>query len=201
MKKENVILILGIISLVVGTSTSVYAAGYLYTGGQISYDNTASKLTSTNVQEALNEVYAAALNYETLKAQVINAVYPKGAVYCSSASTSPNTLFVCSWTRIKDKFILAAGDTYSAGSTGGAAKVTLTVNEMPSHTHELHTNAQFTVANGQGTGASGIPAGNSGWGSIWNAHWYTLWNSSTGGGQAHENMPPYVTYYCWERTS
>jgi hypothetical protein len=25
--------------------------------------------------------------------------------------------------------------------------------------------------------------------------------SSVGSGSAHNNMPPYVTYYCWERTA
>ena len=195
MKKENIILILGIISLVIGTSTSVYAAGYLYTGGQISYDNTASKLTSTNVQEALNEVYAAALNYETLKNQVISAIYPKGAVYCSSASTSPTTLFGGGWTRIKDKFILAAGDTYSAGSTGGAAKVTLTVDQIPSHNHYVWQNPSAGAGSGSWQGLGYMVQS-----ALTNKGVYA-YTSNTGGGQAHENMPPYVTYYCWERTS
>ena len=39
--------------------------------------------------------------------------------------------------QIKDKFILAAGDTYTAGATGGSATVTLTTEQMPSHTHSV----------------------------------------------------------------
>lgn len=33
------------------------------------------------------------------------------------------------------------------------------------------------------------------------AHSHTITIGSTGSGQAHNNMPPYVTYYCWERTA
>ena len=40
------------------------------------------------------------------------------------------------WTQIKDKFILAAGDTYKKGQTGGEASHTLTVGEMPIHQHD-----------------------------------------------------------------
>ena len=46
--------------------------------------------------------------------------------------TDPGTLIGGTWERIKDKFLLSAGDTYTAGSTGGSAKATL-----PSHTHTL----------------------------------------------------------------
>ena len=44
-------------------------------------------------------------------------------------------MFGGTWTQIKDRFILAAGDSYTNGVTGGAATVTLSVNNMPSHTH------------------------------------------------------------------
>ena len=33
------------------------------------------------------------------------------------------------------------------------------------------------------------------------SHSHTLSIAAAGGGAAHENMPPYVTYYCWERTA
>ena len=69
------------------------------------------------------------------KAQAILAAHPIGSLYWSSQNTDPGTLFGGTWTRIKDKFILAAGDTYSNGNTGGAATVTLTTQQIPSHTH------------------------------------------------------------------
>ena len=72
-----------------------------------------------------------------LKENFLNLVYPVGSIYWSSNNTNPGTLFGGTWTQIKDKFILAAGDSYTNGATGGAATVTLTVSNMPSHTHSF----------------------------------------------------------------
>ena len=71
------------------------------------------------------------------KENFLNLVYPVGSIYWSSKNTNPGTLFGGTWTQIKDKFILAAGDYYSNGATGGAATVTLTVSNMPSHSHSF----------------------------------------------------------------
>ena len=68
---------------------------------------------------------------------LLNLIYPVGSIYWSSNNTNPGTLFGGTWTQIKDKFILAAGDSYTNGATGGAATVTLTVSNMPSHTHSF----------------------------------------------------------------
>lgn len=62
-------------------------------------------------------------------------VYPVGAVYVSLAENDPKTLFGGSWERIKDTFLLSAGDKYRAGVTGGEAVHELTTDEMPNHTH------------------------------------------------------------------
>ena len=70
-------------------------------------------------------------------APLLNLVYPVGSIYWSSKNTNPGTLFGGTWTQIKDKFILTAGDSYSNGATGGAATVTLTVSNMPSHSHSF----------------------------------------------------------------
>ena len=70
-------------------------------------------------------------------APLLNLVYPVGSIYLSSNNTNPGTLFGGTWTQIKDKFILTAGDYYSNGATGGAATVTLTVSNMPSHSHSF----------------------------------------------------------------
>ena len=70
-------------------------------------------------------------------APLLNLVYPVGSIYLSSKNTNPGTLFGGTWTQIKDKFILTAGDSYSNGATGGAATVTLSVSNMPSHKHSF----------------------------------------------------------------
>ena len=70
------------------------------------------------------------------------AMYPVGSIYLSVNNVNPGTLFGGTWVQIKDTFLLTAGDTYSAGATGGTAshthttaEHTLTVNEMPKHRH------------------------------------------------------------------
>jgi hypothetical protein len=61
-----------------------------------------------------------------------------GAIYKSTVATSPATLFGGTWEQIKDSFLLSAGDTYTAGDTGGSATATLAVENLPRHTHTLN---------------------------------------------------------------
>jgi len=72
------------------------------------------------------------------------AAYPIGAYYISSVDTSPAVLFGGTWEQVQDKFILAAGSQYTAGTlvnpaTGGSATKSLTVQNIPSHTHTFTT--------------------------------------------------------------
>lgn len=66
---------------------------------------------------------------------ILNAVYPIGSIYMSVDSTSPATLFGGTWERLKDKFLLGAGDTYAINTSGGNASITLSTANLPSHTH------------------------------------------------------------------
>ena len=115
--------------------------------------------------------------------------FPIGYIYISVNPTSPQELFGGNWRRIKDTFLLASGDTYEAGTTGGESEVTLTINEMPSHNHTV----KGTV--GAGGYAEGVGFGNSANPS------YTSYvgMSGAGGGKPHNNMPPYLTVYMWEK--
>lgn len=145
--------------------------------------------------------------------------YPVGALYWSSNPTDPGTLFGGTWTQIKDKFILAAGDTYQVGSTGGEANVILDINQIPQHKHSASSSSStvigsITVGRLQNVKSSGAFShtnkrnaycGNTDWeGSISTFNLNSSFASNisignTGGGTAHNNMPPYVAYYCWER--
>lgn len=117
-------------------------------------------------------------------------IYPVGAIYMSASSTSPATLFGGSWTQIKDRFLLAVGDTYkSAGLTGGATTHTLTVEEMPSHRHGA-SEGQFHAYTGS-NGADTVSGGTN-----FKSIQYTAY---VGGGGAHNNMPPYLAVYMWKR--
>jgi hypothetical protein len=138
---------------------------------------------------------------------IIDMIYPVGSLYWSSKATNPFDLFgVGTWTRIKDKFVLAAGEEYKVGKIGGAAKHKLTIDEMPAHWHENRA-----ITSGGVNTALRLFKSNAADGSGWDMLTNTGENdfndnldsyaASRGGGLAHENMPPYVVYYCWERTA
>ena len=74
--------------------------------------------------------------------------YPVGAYYISSGSTSPEVLFGGTWERVQDRMILAAGSTYTAGSTGGSATKTLSVANMPTHNHSCSSTGNHTHTRG-----------------------------------------------------
>jgi microcystin-dependent protein len=63
------------------------------------------------------------------------SIYPVGSIYMSVNNVNPSTIFGGTWEQIKDKFLLACGDTYNNGATGGEATHTLNANEIPTHNH------------------------------------------------------------------
>lgn len=120
---------------------------------------------------------------------VLDMTHPVNSIYMSADPTSPEELFGGTWVQIKDCFLLAAGDIYEAGSTGGEAEHTLTLAEGPSHVHYdgtvlvgLSGTAGSSTAQVLFDETAGRPT------------------TSAGGGQPHNNMPPYLTVYIWKRT-
>lgn len=125
---------------------------------------------------------------------LIDLVYPVGAVYISYRSTSPVSLFGGSWTAITGRFPY-----FNAGTgTGGSNTHTLTVAQMPSHGHYLdgHSFLQRTAWGGGGwfSATFNKKSGNIGLDEALEA-------KLDGGGQAHNNMPAYQTLYAWRRTA
>ena len=105
------------------------------------------------------------------------ASIPTGFVLCDGNNNTPN---------LSGRFVVgydASNGDYDVDDTGGAEDVTLTVNQIPSHKHTTSVdNAKLFPGNG-GTsinfgGAGGYPA-------------TTFTMDNTGGGQSHENRPPY----------
>jgi len=128
-------------------------------------------------------------------AVIADLVYPVGSIYMSVNSTSPATLFGGTWEQLKDQFLLGAGDTYTAGDTGGEAEHTLTVDEMPSHTHTV------SVLQSGGTAGSYASSQYTFYPVDRNYSRSTLTSSGVGGDQNHNNMPPYLVVYMWKRTA
>ena len=93
---------------------------------------------------------------------IAQVIYPVGSIYMSVNPTSPATLFGGTWEQIQDTFLLAAGQSYAAGSTGGEATHALTPAEtaMKNHTHTMNHGHGFTqpTVNG-GYSANAITGG------------------------------------------
>ncbi|MEA5151593.1 MAG: hypothetical protein VB039_03190 [Oscillospiraceae bacterium] len=131
-------------------------------------------------------------------------MYPVGAVYISTAATSPASLFGGTWEQLKDRFLLAAGDSYAAGATGGEAAHTLTVGEMPAHEGHLGGNNSSSLGNYAAYMQQGVlsayGASGRGW-SLQDSNEAIPAGMTRGGGGAHNNMPPYLAVYVWRRTA
>lgn len=139
-------------------------------------------------------------------AEIMLAHYPVGAVYISVNNTSPASLFGGTWEQLKDRFLLGAGGSYSAGGTGGEATHTLAESELPvlSGSVLMHgAGAGGTVvSSAMGVFSAGgtesgyqraeIKTGASSLSSI---------NFNAGEGGPHNNMPPYLAVYMWKRVS
>jgi len=122
----------------------------------------------------------------------VRAIYPVGAVYISTINTNPASLFgFGTWTRTGNGRALVGvdetdGDFNTVQRTGGAKNHTLSIAELPSHRHD-------------GVVASGRTATASGTGNSRPLNAQDIGN--TGGGQAHNNMQPYIAVFIWRRTS
>ena len=128
---------------------------------------------------------------------LLDIIYPVGSIYFSVSSTSPSSIIGGTWTAIPaGTFLCGAGSGYSALSTGGQAAVTLTIAEMPEHNHTYDGLARYTIT-GNGMAAVGYNIQN--YDDIVSHGFYK--NSSVGGGDSHENRPPYIAVYIWRRTA
>lgn len=144
--------------------------------------------------------------------------YPIGSIYTSTDTTNPQTLLgFGTWEKIKDRFLLASGSTYSSGATGGSATHILTSTEMPSHKHSVTVNSagshQHTlgvdhdvayVSGGKCASVHKDGIDPSYWQGATNntgAHTHTTTVGNTGSGAAHNNMPPYLVVNIWRRVA
>lgn len=136
-------------------------------------------------------------------------IYPVGSLYLSAVDTDPGVLFGGTWERIRDRFLLAAGTAYGAGTTGGEAVHTLAENELPIHAHDPANQAGYYgfITNSQKAftvGDMGVQSGSGRYYPYAPAAFDISRNTKTGsvgGGKAHNNMPPYLAVYVWQRTA
>lgn len=115
--------------------------------------------------------------------------YPVNSIYISYSHTSPAELFGGTWTRIEDRFLWGCKSTESIGDTGGESSHTLTVDEIPSHSHPFIENNEYSSTSGGWKNPAWGPGKNN----------TSAITGFTGGGAAHNNMPPYIQVSIWRR--
>lgn len=141
-----------------------------------------------------NNVYIDAEGIAVNRKILADIMYPVGSIYISTVSTSPATLFGGSWTQITNRFLYAVPSSSAAKELGGENSHTLTVNEMPSHSHTVwgRIGSEQWAIGDIWFRAAGDGSSNEG---------RTTATYNSGGGQSHNNMPQYFTCYAWYRTA
>ena len=170
-------------------------------------DVTCDAAVGTASLSALNDTVAA---LSMVIDKVWTKIYPVGSIYISTSAESPADLFGGTWEKIEDKFLLASGDQYASGTTGGTADAVV-VN----HTHTQAAHSHGFTGGGKvwttETGATEPGAQISGTAKYYAATakkdyaWRTSTASATpainnsGEDGTGKNLPPYLSVNVWTR--
>lgn len=142
--------------------------------------------------------YGAEIN--AIKSDILLAAHPVGSIYMTDNPTNPSDLFGGTWVewgqgRVPVGFDSTQTDFNEVEKTGGSKTHTLTTDQIPSHNHKwiLPDEGIFSPEGASGTAtyvfkARELPG-------------LTKYTENTGGGQAHNNLQPYITCYMWKRTA
>lgn len=138
----------------------------------------------------------------------LQRLYPIGSIYFSAVGTNPSELFGFGTWQAWGAGRVAVGvdasqtEFNAVEKTGGEKAHALTINEMPSHTHEISyrpigdpSDDPFALFKSEGgiTGTYNSPGTE--------LSQDALEAKAAGGGQAHNNLQPYITCYMWKRTA
>ena len=132
-----------------------------------------------------------------IKTYILESVYPVNSIFTSTSSTNPGTsLGFGTWAAFGEGRVLvgkaSSGTFATGGATGGAETHTLSVSEIPSHTHTEGGTQEFGTTSSTSTGVRNT--GNFSPGKQYETQ-------ATGGGSAHNILQPYIVVYMWKRTS
>ena len=125
---------------------------------------------------------------------IIDLIYPIGSIYMTVSDTNPfETIKFGVWEKIENRFLLASSNIHMNGETGGEENHTLSINEMPKHSHKMKYDSIGWTAIRQSSGTNGILENNA---SSYDGQYST---EEVGNGNAHNNMPPYLAVNMWKR--
>lgn len=126
--------------------------------------------------------------------QLLDVFYPVGTIYESTKPDNPATFMGGTWSRFGNGRVLVGVDetdpTFNVPlQIGGEKSHTLSIQEIPSHTHGFRGGGENNYVRVEPSSTYGY-SGNS-----------DKTTTATGGGQAHNNLQPFVTVYRWQRTA
>lgn len=161
--------------------------------------NSASTIAATTVTASSN-INTTGGQYQVNGTNIFNLIYPVGSIYINAnTSANPSTyLGIGTWSRYGEGRVIVSQNSSDSqfdglNETGGAKTHTLTINEMPSHNH-----GGIFPSGASGGFSQAFDVDNPGTGADLGSQKFTTY---TGGGQAHNNLQPYIVAYVWRRTS
>lgn len=173
----------------------------LVSGINIKTINNASILGNGNIEIDVESMVSQAVSNALLTA------HPVGSIEINITGTNPSKYLGGEWKSFGSGRTLVGVNTSDTSfntveKTGGEKTHTLTIKEMPSHNHNRakikYTNQFLGPAGGSNANVAGINL-NSGYYPYTNETENNVEVSNTGGGQAHNNLQPYITVYFWKR--
>jgi hypothetical protein len=147
------------------------------------------------------ELAPGAVQASNLATSALEAAYPTGSIYMNADdSRDPSILLgFGTWAAFgAGRVLIGEGSdsddqttpetvSFTAGDEGGEYNHTLTIDEMPSHNHGATSGQDDQF----GSYFDATTRTNNG----------TIYTQNTGGGQAHNNLQPYIVVYMWKRTA
>lgn len=158
---------------------------------------TDSNGNTTELLKAINDLRNELGSSSALVKNIFLRMHPVGHIMLTTSSTNPQSIWGGTWQawgtgRVPVGIDTSQTEFNTLQKTGGSKTHTLTEAQIPSHSHSLNDMISYV---GNQSGASKYTVGYGG------SEFRNLYTNSKGGGQAHNNLQPYITCYMWRRTS
>lgn len=170
------------------------------------YNALLEKTTSQQVNTAIQTALSNLLVSSDFNRAAFLTNHPVNSLFPTLDNTNPATIYTgTTWELVGEGSVLAVAGTgtdkndteltLTAGENDGEYEHTLTVDEIPSHSHR---EANSTVVYSEGASGKIATSGSSNISLNTDVGVYT---HSIGGGLSHNNMPPTFAIYLWKRLS
>ena len=179
--------------------------------------NNINQTVYNEINEVKSDTYKLKIEFQR---DLLERVYPVGSYYWSSNNISPEELFGGKWEQIYGRFLFATDNQHPIGTEGGEESHILTINEMPCHSHKYEKTENtkydgFVAVEQKYDSSYKCPYNNNklfidsfkiynyyNFNYIFNDNFHNgNYTGNSGSGNAHNNMPPYLSAFCWRRTS